>query len=494
MESVWTATHTLPPGWWTLEPGASFDTVIAGAGLTGLATAVLLARAGQRVAVLEARRMGAVTTGHTTGKVTLLQGTDYSAIRRHNSDAVLGAYATANKAAQEWLLGYLDQRQVDYQRRTAYTYANSIDGLGSLQAELDACRLVGLEVDWADDTELPFAVAGAIALPGQAQIHSIEVLDALATEFRELGGLLAEGVRVVDAEGDPLRVVTTAGDVGADRLVLATGIPVFDRAGYFAKLSPERSYAQTYRLPGGAALIPQGMYLSADAPDRSLRSVPLAEEELLLVGGNDHVVGREDSPAERAQELRAWTEQNFPEAELVHAWSAQDYRSIRLVPFVGPMPNGGGRVDVATGYNKWGMTNAVAAALALSGDLLGRPEPWADELYRGGAAADVLDALGINASVAYHLATDWGSVPFRPLPEEDPPEGVGYVGHAGGAAVAASTVDGVTCRVSARCTHLGGLLGWNDQERSWDCPLHGSRFGPDGSLLEGPAVKDLPRA
>ncbi|MGK7221305.1 FAD-dependent oxidoreductase [Kocuria flava] len=494
MRSVWLDTHQVPSApAGTLEPGARYDTVVAGAGLTGLATAVLLARAGQRVAVLEARTVGAVTTGNTTAKLSLLQGTTLSQIRRHQSDEVLRAYVEGNREGRDWLVRYLTERGVPLQHRTAWTYATTTKGAASLRRELEAAQAADLPVSWNDETELPFGVEGALSLPEQVQFHPMEVLGALAAELRERGGTLVEGVRVTGAGlRAPLTVRTSHGSVEADRLVLATGIPVLDRGGYFAKVAPNRSYAMTYRVPGAPATIPQGMYLSADGPGRTLRTVPVGDEELLLVGGNDHVTGRGGSEQARLDDLEQWTRRWFPGAERTHAWAAQDYRSVNLVPFIGTLPRGGGNIYLATGYNKWGMSNAVAAALALTAEILGGNVPWARTLGRRVTTpADLLSALKVNAGVGFNAPRDWLRAELAELPGRTPEEGEGLVGREHGRPVAVSTVDGVTCKVSGVCTHLGGVLRWNDAERSWDCPLHGSRFGADGSLLEGPAVHDL---
>ena len=494
MEPVWFDSRPTPPSRATADvEGTHADTVVAGAGLTGLMSALLLARSGQRVTVLEARTVGAVTTGRTTGKLSLLQGLVLSDVLRHHSEDVLRAYATGNREGQAWLVRFMDEHQVPYERRPAFTYATTAEGAARLQAELTACRTAGLDVRATDETGLPFPVAAAITLADQVQLHPMRVLDALVAELVAHGGTLLEGVRLTDADkASPLRLTTSHGVMTADRLVLATGTPVLDRGGYFAKLEPARSYVTTHRVPGA---LPTGMYLSADDPTRSLRTVPDTGGDLLMVGGNGHVTGRSDSPAAAVDDLVRWTQELFPGAELTHAWSAQDYRSINRVPFVGLLPRGGGSIYVATGFNKWGLTNAVAAALNLSAQILGGSMPWADKLgHRVTKPAGILSAVVPNAKVALVATRDWVGAELHALPDQPPAEGHGAVGRGPkGLPEAVSTVDGVTCRVSGVCTHLGGVLAWNDAEKSWDCPLHGSRFDADGTLLEGPAVRDLSR-
>jgi nitrite reductase/ring-hydroxylating ferredoxin subunit len=277
--------------------------------------------------------------------------------------------------------------------------------------------------------------------------------------------------------------------VAAERVVLATGIPIMDRGAFFARLSPLRSYAAAFTV---SDLPPQGMYLSADQPTRSLRSAVTEGGELLLTGGNGHVVGRERSARALVDDLTAWTQTHFPGAERTHWWSAQDYQSVDGPPYIGALTPMSDRVLVASGYDKWGMTTAIAAALALAGRILGGDLPWANALdsWRLREIGAAPHAAALNASVASHLAIGWLKA-LAAKPADPGPDGGGQIEREGGRPVAVCNVDGSVYRVGAACTHLGGVVSWNDAERSWDCPLHGSRFAPDGTVLNGPATSPL---
>jgi glycine/D-amino acid oxidase-like deaminating enzyme/nitrite reductase/ring-hydroxylating ferredoxin subunit len=492
-ESLWLGeTRVIPTD--PFEPGAVFDDVIIGAGITGLVTALLFARRGRRVAVIESRHIGAVTTGNSTAKVTQLQGTQLSKVHTHGYQALVQAYADGNRDAFDWLMDYTASRAVPVERRDAYTYAATPGGTDRVDREHALAKSVGLPVRRIPEAPLPFRTFAATVLPDQAQLNPLDLLEALAAEIRELGGKIMEGVTVtgVHTRGNPagvdVRAETPLGSLGASHVILATGVPILNRGLYFTKVAAQRSYAQSFEVP--AAFLPDGMFLGVEQPTRSVRT----HNNLLLTGGNGHPVGRASSPQERSDELTAWTKSKWPGAELTHSWSAQDYTPVHHVPFVGWLPRGRGRIYLATGFDKWGMTNGVAAALTLTADLFGSNTEWQTNLHhRITMPRAIATGIGQNAAVAWWYTRGYVSAFRRSLPATAPEEGAGVVGRVGIRPTAVSTVDGLTCAVSAICGHLGAVVTWNDAERSWDCPAHGSRFAADGTRLEGPAVRDLPR-
>ena len=502
MPSIWKRTPVTVAGT-PFEPGRHHEVIVVGAGVTGLATALMLARHGRDVAVIEAGDVAQLATGANTGKVSLLQGSVLSTLRRHHPAQLVRAYADANRDGVEWLLGFAESAGVAYSRRTAYSFAQTGEGAECVEEEADAAIEAGLPVRRVGADELEHArvpMAAAVALDDQVAIDPQRLAIALAEAFLAEGGTLHTGVRVTRVNAAPkARVRTADGSASADRIVLATATPIADRGLYFAKARGLRSSCVAFAVDGA---LPDGLYLSVDGETKSVRSITPddgpADAAQLIVGGNGYPVGRSESPQAAIDDLIRWTRAHFPGAEPVAQWSAQDYQSHDLMPFVGAMPRGLGRIRFATGFAKWGLSNGPAAALRLTAEI--ERVPWRErpEWMRAIATrltvpADLARGGVENLRVGWEAAAGWVGAQTVTTPIPRPAEGEGVVANRAGHPVGISTVEGTTRAVSAVCTHLGGVLAWNDAERSWDCPLHASRFAADGTRIEGPAVCDLAR-
>lgn len=501
MASLWTDGRTETPS----RPDEvanvrSADVVVVGAGITGLTTALLLARAGKKVVVVEARHVGACATGNTTGKVSVLQGSKLSNIAAKHDTSTLRAYVTGNTEGRDWLLRYCDEHGVSVQREDDHAYAQTGKGISSAQQILAACREADLDALWVDEADVPFPFAGGVRLRDQAQIDPMPYLSSVVTEFERHGGTLLQGVRATAVSGSgpvnlTLRMTAEPQDtrdqqftITAQQCVLATGIPLLDRGFFFARAEPMRSYCMAFDVPGD---ITRSMYISVDSPSRSVRYAPTPSGDKLIVGGAGHSVGRSAHPKAAVDELARWATLHYPGAVQTHFWSAQDYHPADELPYVGPLLPKFENIMVATGFDKWGMTNGVAAALALSSRMLGGRMDWAQAFasWSPHELKGIPTALQTNFEVGLYLAKGWAA-PVT-TPSQTPEEGQGRVSGPPWRLQATSVVDGVERTVSPVCPHLGGIVNWNDADQAWECPLHGSRFAPDGALLEGPATRGL---
>ncbi|HSI91930.1 MAG TPA: FAD-dependent oxidoreductase, partial [Jiangellaceae bacterium] len=281
------------------------------------------------------------------------------------------------------------------------------------------------------------------------------------------------------------------GRIRADHVVVATLLPFLDRGGHFARAYANRSYAITARVTGER---PAAMLISAMSPLRSIRSVPFRGEELLMVGGEGHHLGSAKAVPERYEKLAEFAREHWDVVSFEHRWSAQDYSPDDGVPYIGRLNIRSKRIHVATGFKKWGMTAGTLAGMLISDAIAERDNEWAGlfSATRVRPVAEAAKFLTENARVGIRMVGDRILAPGR-RSIVDLANGEGGIVSSNGQKVAGYRDDqGRLHAVSSRCTHLGCQVAWNAAERSWDCPCHGSRFTPDGEILNGPATKPLP--
>lgn len=501
------------------------DAVVVGAGIAGLSTAALLAQAGKTVIVLEGGIIGCGTTGHTTAKISALQGLKLQKIEREHGREAARRYVEAQQAGLAWIDERVRTRDIDcgFERRTAYTYTTDPGRRESVTEEAEVGRRAGLDTEFTTDTELPFPVVGAVSLPEQAQFDPHPYLLDLAAEVAATAGCsIHEHSRVISLDHLGRHGVTTSGGhVRAGSVIVTTLLPIANRGLFFARAEPDSSYTIAVTVDGPR---PEGMYLSADQPKRSLRTAQHDGEDVLVVGGGGHVVGRKSDTLREYEDLRTWADQHFAVTAVRRRWSAHDYSPIDGLPYVGRSWSPGGGPLIATGFGKWGMASGTAAAMTLADHVLGRRD---GPSQRWSALFDparlnprgLFSAARLNGGVAARLARDWATGRGTTQPgTTDPAASSSSLSSAAASSGPASDgrnetsgttapvvrrrnlmpvadvrVEGRPCEVSLVCTHLGGVLHWNEAERSWDCPLHGSRFAEGGEVLTGPAVRPLSR-
>jgi len=470
------------------------DVAVIGAGITGVTTALLLKREGARVAVLERDTVAGGATGRTTAKCSALQETRYRTLRAQHGDEVAAVYAQANLAAVAQIAALVEDEALDcsLQRVPALTYAAQEEHLPEVEEEARAARAAGLPVELTADAGLPFAVRGAVRLDDQAQFHPVRYVRALADRVDGEGSAIFEHTTVTGVdEGSPCRVATAAGHaVAAEQVVVATNYPLLDRGAFFARLEATRSYLVAARVRGD---VPPGMLISAGKPTRSVRHFRGAGETWLLVGGEGHPTGASEAQPERYAALERFAREHWDVIDVPYRWSTQDAMPVDGLPFIGRYTPASSRLFVATGFQKWGMTNGTAAAMLLSDLVAARANPWAETFDPGRVARSASRLAKLNLRTARHFVGD-RLRRAQAASAADVPAGEGRVVRDGlGQTGVYRDADGALHAVSLRCTHLGCLLHFNAAETSWDCPCHGSRFDVDGGVLQGPAVEPLER-
>jgi glycine/D-amino acid oxidase-like deaminating enzyme/nitrite reductase/ring-hydroxylating ferredoxin subunit len=469
------------------------DVAVVGGGIVGVSAAHRLSEDGARVALLEARRLGSGATGYTTAKVSSLHGLTYAKLESSIGPDAARIYGEANEAGLATITKLVSDLAIDCDLRPKpnFTYTESAESISSIEDEVRAAQRAGLPASLTDVDELPFEVAAAVRFADQAEFHPLKYLHAVAAAAAEAGCVIHEGARVVDVDqGDPCTLTTDGGvKVRAGHVLIATHLPILDRGLYFAWTHPERSYVLLARLRGS---VPQGMYLSDESPAHSLRAVPTDDGELMMIGGESHKTGQSDA-TERYAALERWARERFDVASVEHRWATQDYMPADTLPFVGRLWPFSERVLTATGLRKWGLAMGTSAAAILADMVAGRENPWANTFTplrahpRAGAASFAKE----NANVAMRFFGD--RITNRDSADDLSPGEGAVVGAGLGQRAVYRDDSGTLHTLSARCTHLGCIVGWNGAEQTWDCPCHGSRFDATGEVIEGPATSRLER-
>lgn len=492
-QSAWLATTDLPR-YPRLATDLQVDVVVVGGGLVGLTTALLAQRDGARVAVVEAAHVGAGTSGYTTGKVTSQHSLIYAElIKRHGEDKAR-RYADANQAGLEHIAGLVGELDIDCQltRAPAYTYTRQEEQRAKVENEVKAALGLGLPAALAAEIDLPFDIVAAVRFDNQLHLHPGRYLAGLATAVTAGGGLVFENSRVTtinELNDRTVELFTPAAKVRANQVIVATLLPPGVIGGYFAMTRPSRSYGLAVRL---ATPAPTSMTISIDSPTRSTRPWLTTGQNGVIVVGNGHETGAEPDTDAMYSELEVWTRTTFDVQAIDYRWSAQDYSTPDQIPYVGRAPLSH-NVFVATGFDKWGLTNGTAAALMLTDLVAGRDNTWLTtfDATRIGDARAIGELIKDNLKVGKEFVG--GRLDRTKLaPAGELPAGTGGLVDVDGETVGGyREPNGELRLVRPTCTHLGCPLHWNPAETSWDCNCHGSRFNPDGSILNGPATSPL---
>lgn len=474
MESIWSKTCAIPPRR-ALHGDVETEIAVVGAGMAGVLIAAALQKEGKQVLVLEANRIGSGQTRNTTAKITAQHGLFARKLIEALGEDRAKQYATANLAAIDAYRELIRSEGIDcdFEEAAAYVYGND---LKRLKQEAEAEAQLGLPASLIRDPDVPGGGAGAVRVDRQAQFHPLKFLKAVARPLT-----IYENTPVRRAKNHVL--FTDGGRVRAERIVFACHYPFVNFPGlYFARMHQECSYV----LALENAAYPDGMWIGAGDGGYSFRKYG----SLLLLGGGGHRTG-ENHKGGRYEELRARAAEWFPNSREVAHWSAQDCITADGAPYIGQYAKSRPYWYVATGFQKWGMTGSMVSAMLLRDAICGGNNPYAEAFAANRFDAETVRGVaGESAHAVKSLTKQLFQIPAKQAAEL--PRGHGGIVFLHGKKVGAyKDADGTVYAVDIRCPHLGCQLEWNPDEKSWDCPCHGSRFDFCGELISGPAQSDI---
>ncbi|MRH42485.1 FAD-dependent oxidoreductase [Aquibacillus halophilus] len=492
-EPYWRESVKLP-NFRKLTKNIHVDVGIVGGGITGITTAYLLVKQGYKVALLEAGEILNGTTGHTTAKITAQHGLIYDEFIQHFGEEKAKLYYESSMDALKFIENRITEDNIscDFSHQDAYVYTNSDKYVSKINSEMKAYDKLGIDGETTDTIPFDIPMKSAIVMKNQAQFHPLQYLKHLVEYITDNGGEIYEHTTATDVEnGDHPHILTADGyRVTCNYVVAASHFPFYGGEGYyFSRMYPDRSYLIAIK---SNKTYPGGMYISAEQPTRSIRSTSVDGEELWIVGGERHKTGQGKSTMDHYDALKQFAESHLDMNEYLYRWSAQDLTTLDKLPCIGAVTEDQPEVLIATGYRKWGMTNGTSAALVLADIISKKDNPYI-KLFspsRFQADPDIKKFIQINADVSKHMIK--GKLEYTSNKIEDVENDEAKIVRLNGKRTGVyRDKDGKAHLVDTTCTHMGCEVNWNDGDRTWDCPCHGSRFSISGDVIEGPAKKPI---
>jgi glycine/D-amino acid oxidase-like deaminating enzyme/nitrite reductase/ring-hydroxylating ferredoxin subunit len=477
------------------------DVLVVGSGIAGLSTAYELARFDRRVIVIDRGRIGAGMTARTTAHLSSALDDYYAELIKVRGEDEARLYHDSQVAAINRIEAICRDEAIDadFQRVDGFLYAADESDRRDLETEYEACHTLGVDVEWVERAPIPGIDSGrALRFPNQARFHPTRYLAGLVRSCLRLGVRFHAGTAYTSHDGkdDHVEVTTESGAVvRAGSVVFATNSPVNDKVIIHTKQEPMRSYAIAGAVPKGS--VADALVWDSLEAYHYVRLQPIDEQEdLLIVGGEDHRSGEANDMESRLTALESWTRRRYPSfGEVRYRWSGQVLEPIDYMPFTGRNP-GDQHIYIHSGDSGQGITNGVAASLTLLPLIIGEDSRFAPLLDPSRKSLTSRPSLGDfvrgQLGVAKNLAEYALPGEIRSIDELAPGEGA--IMRDGITKVAVyKDASGAVSQCSAICTHIGCIVHWNSFEKCWDCPCHGSHFAPDGSVLNGPAVTPLAR-
>ncbi|SCG84279.1 oxidoreductase, FAD dependent [Proteiniborus sp. DW1] len=499
----YTSFRELPKSYWksstedtnypTLTKDLNVDVAIIGGGLVGIQCAYFLKKEGLKIAVLEARRIATGTTEYTTAKITSQHELIYNKLKIQMGEELARQYAEANEyAIQEYKkIAEENNIQCDYISQSAFVYTMQDNYIQQISDEVKAASSLGIKASYVEEIPFPMPIKAAVRFDNQAQFHPLKYILALAKTIPSNDCHIFEQSRAITLdEGDNYIITTAKGNkVTAKKVIIASHYPFYNKKGmYYSRIYQERSYVLAVKAK---EKYPGGMYINAEDPARSLRHQPYENGELILVGGDHHKTGQGKDTFKHYETLVSFAKDIFTIEDIPFRWSTQDCMTLDGIPYVGHYASDTPNLYIATGFQKWGMTNSMVSAMLIRDLIVKGESPWQD-VYNPSRKTILASAKNFvveNLNVAEQLIDG----KLSPLPTDiDVKPGEGKVCMIDGKRAGVyKDEEGNLHLVNTTCTHMGCELNWNSAERTWDCPCHGSRFSYDGEIVAGPATKPL---
>lgn len=477
----------------TLKEDIDTDILIVGGGLAGLSCAYALHKEGFKITILEADRIAQGASAHTTAKITSQHGLIYGKIKSKLGEELAQQYAEANEKAIDEIGKIVKENNIDcdYIGQSAYVFTQQDKYIKKIEDEVNAASSLGIKASFVKELPLSLPIKAAVRFDNQAQFHPRKYILSLA-QIVENRVQIFENSRAVDIEEEDEKyiVITEEGyRVKADKVIIASQYPFYNKHGiYFTRLYPKRSYVLGIHA---GEKYPGGMYINAEDPTRSLRQQKTENGELILVVGSNHTTGQSPDTKVHYEELEEFAKQIFTITSIPYRWSTQDYDTPDGIPYIGHFTSNTPNLYVATGFQKWGMTNSMVSAMIIKDLIIKGESPW-QEVYNPSRKNIISSAKSFiveNLKVAEYLID--GKISSLPDEIRLNPGEAKVVKIKGERIGAYKDEEEKIHLVNTTCTHMGCELNWNSAEKSWDCPCHGSRFTYTGEIIEGPAVKPL---
>lgn len=472
----------------------NYDVLIIGAGLTGLNTAYLLKDSGYKIGIIEATTLGYGVSGYTTAKITVQHDVFYDYLINSFSLEEAKQYLKANEEGLKLIRKIINENNIecDFKEQTAFVYATDDAELKDIKKELEAYEKLGINGFFTEELPLPNNAIGAIGIPNQGQFNPLKYLYSLYNILNKSGKCdIYENVRATNIKphSGHIDVETDAGTIHANKVVVASHYPFDNSFGlYFLRLYQDKSYVIAARTKDEPF---NGMYINIKDPIYSMRYQFSEKENLLILAGGNHRSGEKENEDDSYKELEDFLSTNFKGSEIVSKWSTQDCMTYDKIPYIGLYSKSLDNLYVATGFKKWGMTHSAAAAIILKNKLLNIDDDFS-EIFNPARITPTQSAREFFSSIK-SITTAFAKR-IAPAPDElmEVEEGEGkiiiYKGKKVG--VYKDTKGDYFC-INPVCAHLGCSLSFNEAEKTWDCPCHGSRYDIKGNILEGPTVKPL---